>query len=68
VDLNTYLKVISQVYFDYEVQFERKDYITYLYMLFANDTSEDDFKLGTDLMQDYIEKSFTEVTTQVPRP
>jgi len=41
--LNTYLKILSQVYFDFEVSFDRKDFITYLYMLFANDHTVEDF-------------------------
>lgn len=63
VDLNTYLKVLSQVYFDYEVEFDRKDFITYLYMLFANDHTLEDFQFGTDLLQQYIENNFTEFST-----
>lgn len=45
VDLNTYLKLLSQVYFDYEevAAFDRKDFITYLYTLFANDHTMEDF-------------------------
>lgn len=43
VDLNTYIKIISQVYFDYEVQFDRKDFITYLYTLMASDHTTEDF-------------------------
>lgn len=44
LDLNTYLKLLSQVYFDHEtVHFDRKDFITYLYTLFANDHTMEDF-------------------------
>jgi hypothetical protein len=51
VDMNTYMKLLSQIYFDYEVQFDRKDFITYLYLLFANDHSVEDFQLATELLQ-----------------
>ena len=61
VDLNTYIKILSQVYFDYEVQFERKDFITYLYTLMANDHTIEDFQLGTELLQQYIENHYGEV-------
>lgn len=44
LDLNTYLKILSQIYFDYDVvQFDRKDFITYLYTLFSNDHTLEDF-------------------------
>lgn len=43
VDLNTYLKVICQVYFDSQAKFERKDFITYLYLLFNNDHTNEDY-------------------------
>ena len=44
LDLNTYLKLLSQIYFDYEVvQFDRKDFITYVYTLFSNDLTMEDF-------------------------
>jgi hypothetical protein len=52
--------VLSQVYFDYEVAFDRKDFITLLYVLFANDHATDDFAFATDLLQDYIENNFHE--------
>lgn len=63
VDLNTYLKMLSQIYFDYEVHFDRKDFITYLYTLFSNDHSMEDFQLGTDLLQQYIEHNFSEFSS-----
>ena len=43
MDLNTYLKILSQIYFDYDVvQFDRKDFITYLNTLFSNDHTLED--------------------------
>ena len=66
LDLNTYLKLLSQVYFDYQVvQFDRTDFITYLYTLFANDHSPEDFQLGTELLQDYIESNFEEFNQEI---
>ena len=58
LDMNTYLKMLSQVFFDYELKFERKEFITYLYTLFANDHTVQDFKFGVDLLQQYIENNF----------
>lgn len=43
IDMNTYQKLLSNVYFDYDVPFDRKDFITYLYLVFANDHSPEDF-------------------------
>lgn len=61
LDLNTYLKILSQIYFDYEVvHFDRKDFITYLYTLFANDHTMEDFQFGAELLQEYIESNFSE--------
>lgn len=61
IDLNTYLKLLSQVYFDYEVvHFDRKDFITYLYTLFGNDHTMEDFQFATELLQEYIESNFSE--------
>jgi len=60
LDINTYLKMLSQVFFDYQLKFERKEFITYLYTLFANDHTVQDFKFGVDLLQQYIENNFQE--------
>ena len=66
--MNTYIKLLSNVYFDYDVPFERKDFITYLYLLFANDHSPDDFQLGTELLQQYIESNYQEFNEQPEQP
>lgn len=58
LDINTYLKMLSQIFFDYQLKFERKEFITYLYTLFANDHTVQDFKFGVDLLQQYIENNF----------
>jgi len=58
LDMNTYLKMLSQIFFDYDLKFERKEFITYLYTLFANDHAVEDFKFGVDLLQQYIENNF----------
>lgn len=50
LDMNTYIRVLSKLYFDYDVPFERKDFITYLYLLYANEHSAEDFQLGTELL------------------
>jgi hypothetical protein len=47
--------MLSLVYFDYMVEFDRKDFITYLYLVFDNDHSDEDFQFGSKLLQEYIE-------------
>jgi hypothetical protein len=41
--MNSYLKALSQIYFNYELNDERKDVITYLYLLYSNDHMPEDF-------------------------
>ena len=45
LDLNTYIKILSQVYFDLDesLRFERKSFINCLYTMFNNDHMGDDF-------------------------
>jgi hypothetical protein len=65
LDLNTYMKILSQVYFDQEdtIRFDRKSFITYLYTIFSNDHMADDFHFGTELLQEYIESNFSEFSS-----
>jgi hypothetical protein len=66
LDLNTYIKALSAVYFDHDlVLFDRKDFITYLYTLFSNDNMVEDFTFGCELLQEYIESNFSEFSSQV---
>ena len=60
LEMNTYLKVLSQVYFDHDIQYDRKDFVSYIYILFANDHHSDDLSFGIDLLQHYIENNFSE--------
>ena len=66
LDMNTYIKALSQVYFDHDlVHFDRKDFITYLYTVFSNDHMLEDFTFGCELLQEYIESNFSEFQSQV---
>jgi hypothetical protein len=66
LDLNTYMRLLSQIYFDYEaVQFDRKDFITYLYTLCANDHTMEDFQFASELLQEYIESNFSDFSTSL---
>ena len=42
-----------------------KDFITYLYTLFANDHTMEDFQFGAELLQEYIESNFSEYQAPV---
>lgn len=51
LDMNTYIKTLSQVYFDHDlVHFDRKDFITYLYTVYSNDHFLEDFTFGCELL------------------
>ena len=58
--INTYIRLIISLYFDYEVAFDRKDFIMHLYILFSNDTSSDTFRFCTQMLQEYTDTHFLE--------
>jgi len=61
LDMNTYIKTLSQVYFDHDlVHVDRKNFITYLYTVYSNDHMLEDFTFGCELLQEYIESNFAE--------
>jgi hypothetical protein len=50
LEINTYIRLIISLYFDYEGAFDRKDFIMYIYILFSNDTSAETFTFCTQLL------------------
>ncbi len=62
LDQNTFVKVITSVYFDYIVQFDRKEMIVHLYILLANDSTPENFSLINKILQEYIDVNATEFT------
>ena len=58
--MNTYLRLIISGYFDFEVPFDRKDFITYLYILFANDHNKESFSFANELLAEYMESNYND--------
>jgi len=44
LDLNSYLKLMTSTFFESEDPLTRRDFVMYVYVLFANDSHPDDFK------------------------
>lgn len=60
LDMNTYLKLIISTYFDQEVQFDRKEFIAHLYILFKNDVNPETFNFCNELLTEYIESNYSD--------
>ena len=60
LDMNTYLKMIISSYFDYEVKFDRKDFIMHLYILFQNDVDKECFAFCNEFLTEYIDSNFSD--------
>ncbi len=50
VELNTYMKMLTSVYFDYEVKFDRGELIQHIFGLINNDHPRENVALTTDII------------------
>ena len=57
IDLNSYVKLMSGLYFDFDVKADKKELIRYLFILFAADHPEEVSKYGTELLDEYLESN-----------
>lgn len=57
IDMNTYIKLFTSLYFDIDIKYDRKEFLTYLYLLYSNDHNTEVFKFGTELFDEYIESN-----------
>ena len=55
IDLNIYLKVLSGLYFDFEVKGDKKKFLNYLFTLFGADHPSEVFTFGGELLEEYID-------------
>ena len=54
IDLNTYVKLLSSLYTDITVKFDRTQYIQMLMTLFGNEHSTEAFTLGSELLREFL--------------
>ena len=47
--MNTYIKMLSGIYLERELKYDRKDFLVYLYSLYARDHPEALFDFGTEM-------------------
>ena len=66
IDLNTYVKLLSALYTDFNVKFERTQYIQVLMTLFGNEHCTEAFTLGNELLREFLwSNSFQEETAKI---
>lgn len=53
--------MLSTLYFDYEVKFDRGEMIQHLFTLFNNEHSAENVSLGTEMVQQYISNNYEEL-------
>lgn len=44
------MKILTTLYFDYDVKFDRGEYIAHVTGIFSRDHPQENFCLGTDLL------------------
>ena len=54
VDMNTYVKLMSALYSDISIKFDRSHYIQMIMTLFENEHSTEAFTLGTELLREFL--------------
>lgn len=64
VDLHTYIKLFSGMYYDIDVKFDRKEFLMLLYTLFSKDHSEEVFNFGSELFQEYLGENIKEFSKE----
>lgn len=59
LDMNTYLKFIISTSFDQEVQFDTKESIAHLYILFKNDVNPETFNFCYELLTEHFKSNYS---------
>lgn len=54
VEINTYLKILTTLYFDYEVKFDRGEYILHVFNLLYKDHPSENSQLANDMLHQYV--------------
>lgn len=49
VDVHTYVKMFTSLYFDFEIKIHKKDFLNYAFTLFGADHPYEVYEYGTDL-------------------